>query len=218
MTLVVNEIFHSIQGESLHAGRPCSFIRLTGCNLRCSYCDTRYAYDQGFDMDIKQIIHQIDSYNCGLVEITGGEPLLQEQTPLLIKKLLLNGYQVLLETNGSLDISVVDRQCIKVIDFKCPSSKESDKNRFDNIQHLGPRDQIKMVIGDRADYKYAKQIIKNIKNYLPNDFPMDHILFSPITNKISPELLAGWILADGLAVRLHLQIHKIIWPDQPRGV
>ena len=202
----------------MHAGRPCTFIRLTGCNLRCSYCDTRYAYDQGFDMDIKQIIHQIDSYNCGLVEITGGEPLLQEQTPLLIKKLLLNGYQVLLETNGSLDISLVDPQCIKIVDLKCPSSQESDKNRFDNIQHLGPRDQIKMVIGDRADYKYAKQIIKNIKNYLPNDFPMDHILFSPITNKISPELLAGWILADGLAVRLHLQIHKIIWPDQPRGV
>lgn len=215
MTLVVNEIFHSIQGESLHVGRPCTFVRLTGCNLRCSYCDTRYAYDQGFDMDITQIIRQIDSYNCKLVEITGGEPLLQEQTPLLIKKLLLNGYQVLLETNGSLDISVVDPQCIKIIDFKCPSSQESDKNRFDNIQHLGPHDQIKLVIGDRTDYKYAKQIIKN---YLPNDFPMDHILFSPIADQISAELLAGWILADSLAIRLHLQIHKIIWPDQPRGV
>ena len=198
----------------MHAGRPCTFVRLTGCNLRCSYCDTRYAYDQGFDMDIKQIIRQIDTYKCPLLEITGGEPLLQTQTPLLIKKLLLNGYQVLLETNGSLDISTVDRQCIKIVDFKCPSSLESDKNKFDNMQYLSPLDQIKLVIGNRTDYNYAKQIIKNKRD----DLPMAHILFSPVANKLSPELLARWILADGLGIRLHLQIHKIIWPNQTRGV
>ena len=134
MTLWVNEIFYSIQGESLSAGRPCVFVRLTGCNLRCTYCDTRYAYEEGTMMAIADVVDRVSYFKCPLIEITGGEPLLQEGTPSLIYKLLENGYEVLLETNGSLDISGIDQRCIKIVDIKCPTSGESNKNDFDNIE------------------------------------------------------------------------------------
>ena len=214
MTLLVNEIFYSIQGESIHSGRPCIFVRLTGCNLRCSYCDTRYAYEQGVDMEITEIMNRIAAYQCRLVEITGGEPLLQSQTPILIHRLLENGYEVMLETNGSLDISRVDGRCIKIVDIKCPTSGESDKNDLENLKRLGSKDQAKFVIGDRSDYKYAKITMDSISP----DFPEEQILFSPVSGGITSSQLAEWILEDNLNVRLHLQLHKIIWPDKERGV
>ena len=214
MTLLVNEIFYSIQGESTYSGRPCVFVRLTGCNLRCSYCDTRYAYEQGKNMELTEIMNRIAAYKCRLVEITGGEPLLQSQTPILIYRLLENGYEVMLETNGSLDISRVDRRCIKIVDIKCPTSGESVKNDLENLKRLGPKDQVKFVIGDPSDYEYAKKTIASI---CP-DFPEEQILFSPVSGKIPPSRLSEWILKDNLNVRVHLQLHKIIWPDKERGV
>ena len=214
MSLIVNEIFHSIQGESTYSGLPCTFIRLTGCNLRCSYCDTKYAYEDGAKMEIDDIMRRIAAYKCPLIEITGGEPLLQNKTPLLISKLLENGYTVMLETNGSFDISRVDKKCIKIVDIKCPSSNESEKNDLENLKRLNTKDQIKFVVGNREDYMYAKNIIMSHCS----DFLGDHILFSPVYGKMSPADLAGWILKDNLNVRLHLQLHKIIWPNRTRGV
>jgi 7-carboxy-7-deazaguanine synthase len=214
MTLLVNEIFYSIQGESIYSGRPCIFVRLTGCNLRCTYCDTRYAYEEGVEMEIAEITRRVAAYNCSLVEITGGEPLLQTETPLLIVRLLENGYEVLMETNGSVDISKVDARCVKIVDIKCPSSDASEKNDLENLKRLNPKDQIKFVIGNRTDYVYAKKATE----LNPPDFPEDHILFSPVSGKMPPGNLAEWILEDNLKVRLHLQIQKIIWPDREKGV
>ena len=214
MTLLVNEIFYSIQGESIYSGRPCIFVRLTGCNLRCSYCDTRYAYEEGTQLEIRQILDRVSGYRCPLVEITGGEPLFQPDTPLLIQRLLEDGYQVLMETNGSFDISRVDARCIKIVDIKCPSSGENDKNDLENLKRLDLKDQVKFAIGNRDDYEYAKEILILI----PLEFPGDQILFSPVYEKTVPAKLAGWILADRLDVRFHLQLHKIIWPEAYRGV
>lgn len=165
-------------------------------------------------MEIDEIMHRIAAYKCPLVEITGGEPLLQNETPLLISKLLENGYMVMMETNGSFDISRVDERCIKILDIKCPSSNESEKNDLGNLKRLNPRDQIKFVVGNREDYMYAKNIIM----LHCSDFLGDHILFSPAYGMMSPDDLAGWILEDNLNVRLHLQLHKIIWPNRKRGV
>jgi len=212
MPLIVNEIFYSIQGESLFNGRPCAFVRLTGCNLRCSYCDTLYAYEKGIEMEINQILKQVDLFNCPLVQITGGEPLIQSETPLLIHSLLENGYEVMIETNGSLDISIIDERCIKIVDMKCPSSMESDKNDLENLNKISRKDQVKFVIGTRKDYEYAKKL----KETIPESFPGHHILFSPVSGKIVPSQLAKWILEDKLDVRLHLQLHNIIWPDGER--
>jgi len=214
MALMINEIFHSIQGESTYSGRPCIFVRLTGCNLRCSYCDTRYAYEEGVKMEISEIINRVAGYECPLIEITGGEPLLQSETPLLIYRLLENGYEVMMETNGSLDISSVDGRCIKIVDIKCPTSSESDKNDLENLKRLNPKDQVKFVIGSRKDYEYAKETIELIHP----GFPMDQILFSPVSGEMAPAKLAEWILEDSLNVRFHLQLHKIIWPGKEKGV
>ena len=214
MTLIVNEIFYSIQGESTYSGLPCTFVRLTGCNLRCSYCDTQYAYEEGVKTNITQILSRVAAFNCPLVEITGGEPLFQSKTPLLISKLLENGYMVMMETNGSFDISRVDERCIKIVDIKCPSSNESEKNDLENLKRLHPKDQIKFVVGNREDYMYAKNIITlHCSNFLG-----DHILFSPASGIMSSADLAGWILEDKLNVRLHLQLHTIIWPNKKKGV
>ena len=173
MSIVVNEIFYSIQGESLAAGRPCIFIRLSGCNLRCAYCDTTYAYTQGRRMAISEILAQISQYNCLLVEITGGEPLQQNETPHLITRLIQSGYAVLLETNGTFDIGKIHDHCVKIVDIKCPSSGESDKTDLNNLSRIGRRDQIKFVIANRNDYEYSKNILKR----LPNFFPMHQVLF-----------------------------------------
>jgi len=209
MSLKVNEIFYSIQGESVYSGRPCIFVRLTGCNLRCSYCDTRYAYENGTEMDIDAIIKKVHSYKCLLVEITGGEPLVQPETPFLISSFLENGLEVMIETNGSLDISVVDERCMRIVDIKCPSSMESDKNDLENLKRVNMKDQLKLVIGTREDYEYAIEMIR----LMPSDFPAHHILLSPVFGKIQPSKIANWILEDKLDVRFHLQLHNIIWPD-----
>ena len=214
MTLKVNEIFFSIQGESTFIGRPCTFVRLTGCNLRCSYCDTAYAYNDGTDMPIPDIMETVGRISCTVVEITGGEPLLQASTPHLVQELLGKGYQVLLETNGSFDISIIDTRCIRILDIKCPSSNESNKLNMDNLGHLSPHDQIKFVISTQEDFLYAKEIIR----VHPLNIPNENILFSPNTDKLPPKDLAQWILENRLNVRLQLQLHRILWPDIHRGV
>lgn len=213
MTLLVNEIFHSIQGESLYSGRPCAFVRLTGCNLRCTYCDTTYAYDEGTMLSIDEIVASVQKFGCPLVEVTGGEPLLQPETPDLIDRLIHLGHEVMLETNGSLDLSPVNPGCIKVVDVKCPSSGASEQNRFENFSLLSDRDQVKFVIDNASDYDYAKKIM----NDLPPHLQHHHVLFSPVSSALSPDILSEWILRDRLSVRLHLQLHKFIWPDVERG-
>ena len=215
VALKVNEIFFSIQGESSYAGRPCVFVRLTGCNLRCSYCDTHYAYEEGEEVEIAKIVEQVTSHRCPLVEVTGGEPLIQEETPILINSLLEEDYEVLMETNGSQDISQVDARCVKIVDIKCPSSGHTDDNDMENLYRLTSHDEVKFVIADRNDYEYARQI-----RYLmaANTFRENTIHFSPAYGRIKPKTLAEWILADHLDVRLHLQLHKVIWPPDREGV
>jgi 7-carboxy-7-deazaguanine synthase len=213
--MTVNEIFHSIQGESSFAGRPCVFIRLTGCNLRCSYCDTQYAYYDGEELEVQAILDRVLAHHCSLVEVTGGEPLLQDETPKLINHLLEQGFTVLLETNGSQDISMVDSRCVRILDVKCPSSGEVRCNDLTNLQRLSNRDEVKFVIGDLGDYEFAKQILKRL-GALPLDPSRIH--FSPVFGRLKPDLLARWILTDHLSVRLHLQLHKTIWDPQLRGV
>jgi 7-carboxy-7-deazaguanine synthase len=213
--LKVNEIFYSIQGESSYAGRPCVFVRLTGCNLRCSYCDTQYAYEEGEDLEIGEIINRITSYRCRLVEITGGEPLIQKGTPILIQMLLDLGFEVLLETNGSMDISVIDNRCVKILDIKCPSSGEAKRNYLENLKRLQPNDEIKFAIGSKEDYDYAKNILSFMNRANGNIKPP---LLSPVYGRMNPELLAQWILADHLDVRMQIQLHKVIWGSEARGV
>jgi len=215
LALKVNEIFYSIQGESSYAGRPCVFVRLTGCNLRCSYCDTQYAYDEGDLMEISDVLQKVASYKCPLVEVTGGEPLVQKETPYLIHSLLEAGHEVLLETNGSQDIRQVDERCVKIMDIKCPTSGEEGKSDLKNLALLADTDEIKFVIGDREDYEYAKKILGSM-DLKPS--PINRVHFSPVFGKMDPGLLAKWLLADHLDVRLHLQIHKIIWDPEKRGV
>lgn len=215
MSLKVNEIFYSIQGESSYAGRPCVFVRLTGCNLRCSYCDTKYAYYEGKDLETGNILNQIEIYGCQLVEITGGEPLIQKETPCLINKLLENGYSVLLETNGSQDISRIDIRCVRILDIKCPSSGEEKRNDLSNLSKLTHRDELKFVIGNREDYDYAKRILGILA---PNFSKTNPIHFSPVFGKTDLISLAKWILEDHLNVRLHVQLHKLIWHPEQRGV
>ena len=207
MPILVNEIFYSIQGESTHVGRPCVFVRLTGCNLRCAYCDTRYAYEDGREMKIEQIIRVVKGYACPLVEITGGEPLLQAETPNLVSEFLARGYEVLLETNGSQNISVVDDRCMKIVDFKTPSSGMSHKNDFANVDRLSDGDEVKFVIGNRSDYEFARAHIKDTGIALLARCP---IHFAPVFGKQDPRTLAGWILDDRLHVRLQVQLHKIL--------
>jgi 7-carboxy-7-deazaguanine synthase len=214
MSLMINEIFFSIQGESVYAGCPCIFIRLTGCNLRCSYCDTQYAYEAGHIMQLGEIVDRISLFPCRLVEITGGEPLLQSDTSELVSQLLSNGYRVLMETNGSLNIHSVDSRCIKVVDVKCPGSGESHRCDMGNLLRMDAKDQLKFVICHREDYDYAKNKLEKI----PEKIPARHILFSPAAGIMKPADLAGWILEDGLNVRFQLQLHRSIWPDVGRGV
>ena len=214
MTFNVCEIFFSLQGESTYTGLPCVFIRLSGCNLNCSYCDTLYAKSESFPMDTSDILKKIKAYNCNLVEITGGEPLLQTSTPDLISKLIKNNYKVLLETNGSISIKNVSAKCVKIMDIKCPSSGESHNNLKANLKFLTSNDELKFVMGTKEDYEFAKTFLKKEKiNVRPGK-----IHFSPVFGIIKPETLASWILKDNLAVRMSLQMHKTIWDKDKRGV
>ncbi len=214
MYLSVTEIFYSIQGESLHAGRPCVFVRLSECNLRCSYCDTQYAYLPGDRMSIAAILSRIKGFDCNLVEITGGEPLLQAATPSLVTALLDAGYEVLMETNGSLNVDRVDPRCCRIMDLKCPGSGESHQNDRNNFRRLTKRDQLKCVIGDRQAVHFATAHLSE----LAADFPLSRVLFSPVAGQLPAAQLAQWLLQDHLSVRLQLQLHKILWPHTDRGV
>lgn len=211
--LKVNEIYYSVQGESSKTGLPCIFVRLTYCNLRCSYCDTEYAFYEGNDFSIDTIIEQIKKYNCKLVEITGGEPLVQEECLPLMEKLCDMGYEVMIETGGSLPIEKIDERVSVIMDLKCPSSKMMQKNRYENINHLKAIDEVKFVIGTREDYDWCKKIIKEY-----NLSEKCHILFSVVFGKLKPIDLVNWILEDNLSVRFQLQMHKIIWEPTKKGV
>ena len=213
MSLKVCEIFYSLQGESTFTGLPCTFVRLSGCNLDCAWCDTRYAKDESTSLSIEKILNQIKIFGCNLVEITGGEPLLQKETPRLISQLLDLKFQVLLETNGSQAIRDIDPGCIKILDVKCPSSNESDSFLYKNLRYLTKRDEIKFVIGSRQDYEYARTIIMEKLS-----LHQSRIHLSPVFGNITPARLAAWILEDRLPARLSLQQHKIIWNPDQRGV
>ncbi len=211
--LRINEIFFSIQGESTLAGRPCVFVRLTYCNLRCSYCDTEYAFFEGQEMQIGEIIREVRKYNCPLVEITGGEPLIQENVYALMTALCEGGFEVMVETGGHMDVSRIDQRVRRIIDIKCPSSGESEKVYWKNLEILNDRDELKFVIGDRKDYNWAKTVIE--KHHLGDQYT---ILFSPVYGKMDNRRLAENILKDHLPVRMQLQMHKYIWSPETRGV
>ena len=212
-SLTVNEIFHSIQGESRHAGRPCVFVRLTWCNLRCSWCDTDYAFEEGEETTVGAVVARVSSYGTSYVLITGGEPLAQEGVHDLIGELLDRSCEVAVETGGSLDISSLDPRALVVMDVKCPGSGMHAKNRWDNLKLLKPTDEVKFVIADRADYEWTKEIMA--RHRLAGRC---ELLLSPVHGTLQPRSLAEWILADRLPVRLQIQIHKFIWPAGLRGV
>lgn len=208
--LRITEIFFSLQGESRTVGIPTVFIRLTGCPLRCQYCDTTYAFQGGRWMSFDEIIRQVEGFETHYVTVTGGEPLAQKNCPGLLSALCDRGYQVSLETSGALDISGVDERVSRVMDIKTPASGESDKNRFDNIQYLLPADQVKFVICNRGDYEWAKDILAQYQLSAHCE-----VLFSPSTGQLAPAELADWIIDDKLTVRFQLQLHKILWGDEP---
>jgi 7-carboxy-7-deazaguanine synthase len=212
--LSINEIFYSIQGESTFAGKPCVFVRFAGCDLRCSWCDTTYAFHEGRKMSVDEVVQQVDLYGSPLVEVTGGEPLLQDDVYPLMERLLDAGRTVLLETGGHLDVGRVPDNVIKVIDVKCPASGESAKVEWRNIDRLGLHDEVKFVIQNRADYEFARDVL----NTHALDRRCAAVLFSPVHGVLDPKDLSEWILADRLPVRLQLQIHKHIWGADARGV
>ncbi len=218
-TLMVNEIFYSIQGESSHAGKPCVFIRLTYCNLRCTYCDTPYAFYEGKPFTISEILEYVKQHRCELVEVTGGEPLIQPGANPLMAELCNAGYTVMLETSGSISIAEVDPRVIKIVDFKCPSSGMVHKNREENVHFLFPQDEVKFVIGNREDYQWALDFIKRTGVAKK----VHAVLFSPVFNTIEPREMVEWMLADHLQewipnIRFQLQLHKFIWSPHQRGV
>jgi 7-carboxy-7-deazaguanine synthase len=215
----VNEIFLSIQGESSYAGRPCGFVRLTGCDLRCAWCDTAYAYAEGREMSVEDVLREIAKFDCPLVEITGGEPLLQEASLELMRRLCDAGKTVLLETNGARDIAPVDRRVIRIVDLKTPSSGESGRIRWENLDHLRDTDELKFVIATREDFEWSRDCVRQRRL----EKKVRTILFSPVPRPaggtaVTPSKLAEWILAEKLQVRLQLQLHKLLWPDVNRGV
>jgi len=227
-TLRINEVFYSIQGESSWAGRPCVFIRLTGCHLRCSYCDTEYAFKEGQTRTIDDLVEEALSHPCDLVEVTGGEPLLQPRVHDLMTRLCDLGKTVLIETSGACDIDAggaCDERIIRIVDVKTPSSGQMDRMDWDNLARLRPRDEVKFVIGDRADYEWARDLARS---HALSD-SVAAVLFSPVFEQpagleisgapgLSMRDLAEWVLADGLEVRLQTQLHKHIWSPAMRGV
>lgn len=202
----VCEIYETLMGESGASGWPCTLVRMGGCNLRCSYCDTRYALTDYESLSMDSILNKIRIPYPQHVLITGGEPLMQSGTPILLHNLLERGHKVYLETNGSLDVSSIDPRVVKIIDIKCPTSGQSQKNYYQNLDNLTPGDEIKFVIGSREDFIWAEKIIKKYQIQ-----QRATVLFSPVEKKMEPRLLAEWILKEELEVRLQIQLHKIIW-------
>lgn len=212
--LRITEIFYSVQGESSHAGKRCIFVRLTGCHLRCTWCDTEYSFVGGQWMSFDALFEQIAAYDCKLVEITGGEPLLQDAVIPFMRELLERGYTVMLETSGAIDIRPVDARVIKIVDVKCPGSQEEGRNLWSNLENLAPHDEVKCVVGDRRDYEYARDVIRkyglDARPVLP--------LLSPVHGSITLKQLAEWMLEDKLDARFQLQLHKYIWGADVHGV
>ena len=211
--LKVNEIFLSLQGEGTRTGLPCSFVRLAGCNLRCKWCDTAYAWTDGQEMSVQNVLHRLEELACPRVEVTGGEPMIQPLTVELLRRLVEGGYETLLETNGSLDLAPVDGRVVKIVDFKCPSSGQAESFLRSNIDLLTPRDEVKFVLAGSEDFDFAVDVIRR------HDLcARCAVILSPVLGRLAPANLAAWILAEKLDVRLGLQLHKIIWPDKDRGV
>jgi 7-carboxy-7-deazaguanine synthase len=213
-TLTVNEIYQSIQGESTWAGLPCVFVRLTFCDLRCTYCDTAYAFYAGRKMTLSEVVAKVLAFDCPLVEITGGEPLLQKNVLPLMKELCDRHKILLIETSGAHDISRIDPRVHRIMDLKTPGSGESQRNRYDNIPHLTKRDEVKFVIGSREDYLWSKEKIQQFDLAAR----CGTVLFSPIFGRIEPRAIVEWMLEDRLQVRFQLQMHKFIWEPETRGV
>lgn len=209
----VTEIFHSVQGESTFAGLPCVFVRLTGCPLRCTWCDTEYAFFGGMDWSIDDILDTVRSYGCRLVEVTGGEPLAQPDTATLLRRLCEEGFTVLLETSGAIDTTKVPPSIRIILDVKCPGSGMTERMHWPNVERLRPQDEAKFVIRDRSDYEWAKTILARF--HLTDRCP---VLFSPVFGALDPRQLAEWLLTDRLSIRLQLQLHKHIWTPDMRGV
>jgi 7-carboxy-7-deazaguanine synthase len=211
--LRVNEIFHSIQGESTHAGRPCVFVRLTGCPLRCVWCDTAYAFHEGSSMSVEEVAERVAGYGCPLVEITGGEPLAQREAIDLMQALLARGHEVLLETSGALAIGAVPAGVRRIVDVKCPGSGECERNLWSNLDELRPGDEIKFVVLDRTDYEWARKMVaeRGLLGRAP-------VLFSAVHDALDPGRLAEWVLEDRIGVRVQVQMHKVLWPHALRGV
>ena len=212
-TIIINEIFFSIQGESTYIGLPCIFIRLTSCDLRCSWCDTAYAFHEGIEMNIDEILKKVEPYHCRLVEITGGEPLVQPTVHRLMKSLCDNKYEVLIETGGHRDISGIDPRVKRIMDIKCPGSSMDKRNRWENIKSLTAQDKVKFVIADETDYLWAKDVMNTYR--LPEQCT---VLMSPAFGLIDNRTLAEWILRDQLRVQFQIQLHKYIWDPATRGV
>lgn len=211
--LLVSEIFRSIQGEGSRAGRPCSFVRLVGCNLRCDWCDSRYAYHGGENMSLTTILEQLEQLEYRLVMLTGGEPLLQPAAPLLLERLCQAGYETLLQTNGTRDISALDRRVIRCMDIKCPGSGQGNSLLRSNIAALRPSDEVKFVLANKADYHFARRLI-----WEHNLSSRCSVVLQPAWGLLDGADLAQWMLADALDARLGLQLHKILWPACERGV
>lgn len=209
----VNEIYFSIQGEGTKAGLPCIFIRLTYCNLRCSYCDTEYAFYEGKEMSLAEILSEVKKYDCDLVEVTGGEPLVQIESHALMTELCNAGYEVLIETSGALPVKDIDLRVKIIMDLKCPSSEMMNRNLYDNINYLKKSDEIKFVIGNREDYDWSKEVME--KYDLTNKY---EVLFSVVFGELEPVTLVNWMLEDKLKVRFQLQMHKFIWHPETKGV
>lgn len=212
--LTVNEIFHSIQGESTHTGRPCVFVRLTACDLRCSWCDTPYAFHEGARMTVQEVLERVRAYRCDVVELTGGEPLLQPDVYPLMERLVSEGQTVLLETGGHRDAARVPERVCRIIDVKCPGSGEAAQMHWPNLEQLRSSDEVKFVMKDRVDYEYARQVV--VRYGLVDRCAA--VLFSPVHGVLDPKDLAGWMLADRVTARLQLQAHKYIWSPETRGV
>ena len=212
--ITVNEIFYSVQGESSYAGRPCVFVRLTACDLRCSWCDTPYAFHEGSKRPLEAVLAAVDQYECGLVEVTGGEPLLQEGVYPLMHSLLERGKTVLLETGGHRSTARVPDRVVTILDVKCPGSGEAEHMDWDNLDRLRPHDEVKFVVKDRADYDYAREVVTRYE--LAARVAAVHL--SPVHGVLDPRTLSEWVLADNLPVRVQLQLHKYIWDAHTRGV